>query len=134
MIEDGVFVGPHVCFTNDMYPRSINADGSPKRADDWVVTPTRIQYGASLGAQSTIVCGITVGRWAMVGSGSVITRNVPAFGLVFGNPARLQGFVCPSGERARVQAMWEDRVELISPTAQEVIIIPKADYDLLSEV
>lgn len=98
-IEDGVFIGPHVCFTNDFRPRAINSDGSLKSADNWVVSPTLIQHGASLGANSTIICGITIGRWAMVGAGSVVTRDVPDYGLVWGNPARLQGFVCPCGER-----------------------------------
>jgi len=96
-LEDGVFVGPHVCFTNDLRPRAINVDGSLKSADDWVVTKTLIRYGAALGANSTIRCGITIGEWAMVGSGSVVTRDVPDYGLVYGNPARLHGFVCPCG-------------------------------------
>jgi len=96
-IEDGVFIGPHACFTNDMRPRAINVDGSPKSADDWVLSKTLVKKGAAIGANSTIRCGITIGNWVMVGSGSVVTRNVPDFGLVFGNPARLHGFVCPCG-------------------------------------
>ena len=66
-IEDGVFVGPHVCFTNDMFPRAVNADMSLKAADDWVLSETRIKAGAALGANSTIVCGITIGRWGICG-------------------------------------------------------------------
>jgi UDP-2-acetamido-3-amino-2,3-dideoxy-glucuronate N-acetyltransferase len=97
-LEDGVFVGPHVCFTNDLKPRAINPDGSQKNAKDWVVTPTLIQTGAALGANATIVCGITIGAWAMIGSGAVVTRNVPAYGLVVGNPARLIGYVCSCGQ------------------------------------
>jgi acetyltransferase-like isoleucine patch superfamily enzyme len=96
-IEDGVFVGPHVCFTNDMRPRAVNPDGSLKAADDWILSTTLIRRGAALGANSTIRCGITIGEWAMVGSGSVVTRDVPAYGLVYGNPARLHGYVCPCG-------------------------------------
>ena len=98
-IEDGVFVGPHVCFTNDKAPRAINPDGSLKGASDWTVSPTLIRYGASLGANATIVCGITVGRFAMVAAGAVVTRDVPDYGLVLGNPARLAGYVCPCGQR-----------------------------------
>ncbi len=98
-IEDGVFVGPHVVFTNDKTPRAINADGSPKAVDDWKVTETLIKYGAALGANSVIVCGVTVGKWAMVGSGSVVSRDVPDYALVVGNPARIIGYVNEKGER-----------------------------------
>jgi UDP-2-acetamido-3-amino-2,3-dideoxy-glucuronate N-acetyltransferase len=98
-IEDGVFVGPHVCFTNDKVPRAINPDGSLKGAADWEVSPILIRYGASLGANSTILPGVTVGRFALVGSGAVVTRDVPDHGLVVGNPARLIGRVCACGQR-----------------------------------
>jgi UDP-2-acetamido-3-amino-2,3-dideoxy-glucuronate N-acetyltransferase len=98
-LEDGVFVGPHVCFTNDMRPRAINPDGSLKAADDWVLSLTLIKGGAALGANSTIRCGVTIGEWAMIGSGSVVTRDIPAYGLAAGNPAKLRGFVCPCGEK-----------------------------------
>lgn len=101
-IEDGVFVGPHVCFTNDLQPRAVNPDGSLKSGADWVVSPTLVRRGAALGANSTIICGITIGAWAMVGAGSVVTHDVPDYGLVFGNPARLHGFVCPCGERLSI--------------------------------
>ena len=97
-IEDGVFVGPHVCFTNDKRPRAINPDGSLKSAEDWVVTPIRIRTGASLGANSTILPGVTVGRFAMVGSGAVVSRDVPDYAVVVGNPARRIGWVCECGE------------------------------------
>lgn len=98
-IEDGVFVGPHVCFTNDKAPRAINPDGSLKGSTDWTVSSTLIRYGASLGANATIVCGLSVGRFAMVAAGAVVTRDVPDYGLVLGNPARLVGYVCPCGQR-----------------------------------
>ena len=98
-IEDGVFCGPHCVFTNDKRPRAVNADGSLKAADDWEVAPTLVRRGASIGANAVIVCGVTVGEWAMIGSGAVVTRNVPDYGLVWGNPARLHGFVCPCGQR-----------------------------------
>lgn len=98
-IEDGVFIGPHVCFTNDMLPRAITPDGNLKSADDWEITPTLVKYGASLGAGSIIVCGITIGEFALVGAGSVVTRNVPPHALVFGNPARQRGYVCHCARR-----------------------------------
>ena len=100
-IEDGVFVGPHVVFTNDKTPRAISSDGSLKGTDDWVVSPTLVGYGASIGANAVLVCGIRVGKWAMIGSGAVVTRDVPDYGLVVGNPARLIGYVDENGQRVR---------------------------------
>ncbi|MBF6591393.1 MAG: N-acetyltransferase, partial [Ktedonobacterales bacterium] len=93
-IEDGVFVGPHVCFTNDLLPRAITPDGQLKGTDDWEVGPIVVRYGASLGANSTIVPGVTIGSFALVGAGAVVSRDVPDHGLVYGNPARLHGYVC----------------------------------------
>jgi acetyltransferase-like isoleucine patch superfamily enzyme len=98
-IEDDVFVGPHVCFTNDKVPRAINPDGSVKSSEDWTVTETLIKEGASIGANATILPGITVGRYAMIGSGSVVTKDVPDFGLVYGNPATLHGKVDKEGNK-----------------------------------
>lgn len=97
-IEDGVFVGPHVCFTNDKRPRAINPDGSLKGADDWKVSPTVLHQGSSIGANSTIAPGVTIGRFAMIGAGAIVTKNVPDYGLVVGCPARLVGYVCECGE------------------------------------
>lgn len=98
-LEDGVFIGPHVCFTNDMLPRAITPDGKLKSADDWQITPTLVKYGASIGAGSIIVCGITIGEFVLVGAGSVVTRDVPPHALVFGNPARQHGYVCRCARR-----------------------------------
>lgn len=98
-LEHGVFVGPHACFTNDKLPRAVNPDGSLKSADDWTVSPTLVREGAAIGAHAVILPGVTIGRWAMVGSGAVVTGDVPDYGLVWGNPARLHGFVCPCGHR-----------------------------------
>lgn len=100
-VEDGVFIGPHVCFTNDRVPRAVNPDGSPKTDADWEVSPTLVREGAALGANSTILPGIRIGRWAMVGSGSVVTRDVADYELVAGNPARRLGSACPCGEPLR---------------------------------
>jgi acetyltransferase-like isoleucine patch superfamily enzyme len=98
-LEDGVFVGPHVCFSNDLFPRAITLGGKLKSADDWEITPTLVKYGASLGAGSVIVCGVTIGEFALVGAGSVVTRDVPPHALVFGNPACLHGYVCRCARR-----------------------------------
>ncbi|PDW01836.1 acyltransferase [Candidatus Viridilinea mediisalina] len=103
-VEDGVFIGPHVVFTNDKVPRAINPDGTLKQTSDWQVGQTRVCYGAAIGAHSVIVTGITIGRWAMVGAGSTVTKDVPDYGLVLGNPARLIGWVNARGERCASQA------------------------------
>lgn len=90
-IEDEVFVGPNAAFTNDRVPRAF--------LPDWQVTPTLVRRGASIGANATIVCGIELGEYCMVGAGSVVTRSVPAHALVVGNPARVIGRVCRCGRR-----------------------------------
>jgi UDP-2-acetamido-3-amino-2,3-dideoxy-glucuronate N-acetyltransferase len=100
-VEDGVLVGPHVCFTNDRYPRAINADGSLKSSGDWELGRILVREGASLGAASVLIAGVTVGRWAMVAAGAVVSHDVPDFGLVAGNPARRIGSVCACGHRLR---------------------------------
>jgi len=93
-VDDGVFIGPHVCFTNDMFPRAITLDGTLKGAQDWEISTTHVGYGASLGAGTVVRCGITIGRFALVGAGSVVTRDVAPHALVVGNPARPRGYVC----------------------------------------
>lgn len=90
-IGDDVFVGPSVAFTNDRVPRAFNAD--------WQIAATTIERGASIGANSTIVCGVTVGEYAMVAAGSVVTRDVPPYTLVMGNPARPAGVIDKMGNR-----------------------------------
>ncbi|MDQ2941176.1 MAG: N-acetyltransferase [Chloroflexota bacterium] len=100
-IEDGVFIGPHVCFTNDRFPRAVNVDGSLKAVDDWDVSPILVRRGAALGAASVILPGVTVGAWALIGSGSVVTRDVEDYALVVGNPARRIGAACPCGQPLR---------------------------------
>lgn len=93
VVESDVFLGPNAVFTNDLRPR---ASASPTRAD---FLPTVVRAGASIGANATVVCGVTIGPHAMVGAGSVVTRDVPAHALVVGNPARQIGFVCTCGRR-----------------------------------
>lgn len=91
IIEDGVFVGPKVTFTNDKNPRAVGDDGELLKNHEWTLTPTLIKKGASIGANSTILCGVTIGEGAMVGAGSVVTKNVAAGTTVFGNPAKVRG-------------------------------------------
>ena len=92
-IEDNVFIGHSVTFINDTYPRSTNADGSLQTEANWKVERTRICKGASIGSGSTILCNITVGENAIVGAGSVVTKDVPANAIVAGNPAKFLRFV-----------------------------------------
>lgn len=98
VLEDGVFVGPQVLFTNDRYPRSPRLAEAERRYQGraWLV-PTLVQRGASLGAGAVILAGVTIGEFAMVGAGAVVTRDVPAHALVVGHPARVTGWVCACG-------------------------------------
>jgi acetyltransferase-like isoleucine patch superfamily enzyme len=98
-IGDGVFIGPGAILTNDRRPRALNASGERARAEDWQVSPIRVDAGASIGAGAIVVAGCDVGTYAMVGAGSVVTHDVPAHALVAGNPARCIGWVCVCGER-----------------------------------
>lgn len=90
-IEDKVFLGPNVVFTNDLRPRS--------KVYPYEFAKTNIKYGASIGANATIIGGNTIGKWAMIGAGSVITKSVPDYALVYGNPAQLKGYVCECSEK-----------------------------------
>ena len=91
-IEEKVLIGPSVTFTNDLYPRS-------SRWSDEKIVSTVVSKGVSIGANSTILCGIKIGSYAMIGAGSVVTKDVPPFGLFFGNPASLKGYVCYCGKK-----------------------------------
>jgi len=97
-LEDGVFVGPHVFFTNDVYPRSGRLPEASARYHhrDWL-RPTLVQKGASLGAGAVVLAGVTLGEFCMLGAGAVVTKDVPAHALVLGNPARIRGWVCKCG-------------------------------------
>ncbi|HVO72965.1 MAG TPA: acyltransferase [Ignavibacteriaceae bacterium] len=88
-IEDNVFVGHNVTFINDKYPRSVNQDGSMQSEKDWQVVHTYIKKGASIGSSATILCGITIGENAIVGAGSVVTKNVPPNTVAAGVPAKI---------------------------------------------
>jgi UDP-2-acetamido-3-amino-2,3-dideoxy-glucuronate N-acetyltransferase len=90
-IEDEVFVGHGVMFTNDVYPRATNADGSLQTQADWEVLPTKVCRGASIGSHATVLPNLTIGEGALVGAGAVVTRDVPPFAVVAGVPARVVG-------------------------------------------
>ena len=121
-IEDDVFCGPHMTFTNDLYPRSTT--------DSWDISKTQVKQGASIGAHAVIVCGITLGEYCMIGSGSVVTKDVPPFGLVRGNPAKLVGFVCKCGHPVREEMEnKEDYVKFLCTECKEQIKIPISDYE-----
>src|ERR1043166_763264 len=89
VLEDGVFIGHNVTFINDRYPRATNGDGDLQTESDWKCIPTQVKRGASIGSGATLLCGITVGERAVVGAGSVVTKDVPACAVVAGNPARI---------------------------------------------
>jgi len=91
-IEDGVFIGPAAVFTNDLRPRAQNKKGPQD------LTGTLIKRGATIGANSTIICGITIGEYAFVGAGAVVTRDIPPYHMVYGNPARFKGYICRCSE------------------------------------
>ena len=90
-IEDGVFVGHGVMFTNDLHPRAVNLDGSLQSDKDWSVVPTLVKRYASIGSNATIVAGITIGEGAQIGAGAVVTKDVPAYAIVAGVPAKIIG-------------------------------------------
>lgn len=90
-IEDGVFIGHGVMFTNDIYPRAVTVEGELQKAGDWQLIKTRVKARASIGTNATILAGITIGEGAMVGAGAVVTRSVPDYAIVTGVPARVTG-------------------------------------------
>ncbi|MFH1670326.1 MAG: acyltransferase [Patescibacteria group bacterium] len=98
-IEDDVFLGPSVVFTNDSYPRSFKLCAG---------SATLIRRGASIGANATVVCGVTIGAYSMIGAGSVVTGNVPDHALVYGNPARIRGWVCACGAKMSSETLPSD--------------------------
>ena len=94
-IEDDVILGPHMTFTNDLYPRAF--------ISDYTIYETLVKHGASVGANATIVCGVTLNEYCIVAAGAVIVTSVPAFALATGNPARVTGYVCKCGKRLEVE-------------------------------
>lgn len=94
-LEDDVFVGPNVAFTNDKIPRAFN--------ENWEITPTLVRKGASIGANATIVCGVTIGKYAMVAAGSVVTKDVEDYSLVIGNPAKHYSYIDKMGNKVNAK-------------------------------
>jgi UDP-2-acetamido-3-amino-2,3-dideoxy-glucuronate N-acetyltransferase len=120
-IEDDVFCGPHMTFTNDIYPRAFS--------ESWEVVKTLVKRGASIGAHATIICNTTLGEYCMIGSGAVVTRDVPPYGLVVGNPARLVGFVCKCGQPLSEEvAQNEDSITMRCSMCNSEIELQKSDF------
>lgn len=127
-VEDGVFLGPGVMLLNDKNPRAINPDGTLKSGSDWQVSPTHIGEGAGVGGGAIILPGVTVGPWAIIGAGSVVTQDITAYGLAFGNPARLKGFVCRCGQRLALKTKGNEMVWFECPHCQREVAVPVAAY------
>ena len=125
-VEDGVFIGPHACLTNDKIPRAITPTGQLKGSQDWEVGRILVKYGASIGAGAVILPNVTIGRFAMVGAGAVVTRDVPDHGLVVGNPARLVGYVCRCGRRLQPQGVKDRKMRMMCDVCNE-------EYEFLQE-
>lgn len=104
VIEDNVFIGHGVTFTNDSYPRATTSDGSLQTEADWKVEPTVVRRGASIGSGATLLCNISIGENAIVGAGSVVTRSVPANAIAAGNPARVLRYIETTKEGMNVQS------------------------------
>lgn len=99
LLEDGVFIGPSVVLTNDLHPRAVNVDGTLKTEDDWQLVGVTVRRGAAIGARAVCVAPVTIGRWAMVAAGAVVTRDVPDHALVAGVPAKQIGWVGRAGAK-----------------------------------
>jgi acetyltransferase-like isoleucine patch superfamily enzyme len=127
-VEDGVFLGPAVICLNDKHPRAVNPDGSLKTEANWQVSPSHIGMGAAIGGGSVILPGVNIGRWALVGAGSVVTSDVPDHGLAYGNPARLRGFVCMCGQRLQRSGERGDTTEMHCNTCGAEVLIPTHVY------
>lgn len=111
---DGVFFGPDAQTTNDWLPRAINPDGSSKSAADWELKRTYFKTGCSIGANATIVCGVTIGEWSIIGAGAVVTRDVPPYAIMVGVPASQIGWVTPCDRRFVLDEEKELRQHLAS--------------------
>jgi UDP-2-acetamido-3-amino-2,3-dideoxy-glucuronate N-acetyltransferase len=126
-IEDNVFVGPNVTFTNDVYPRSFNKD--------WRIQPTLVKEGSSIGAGAVIVCGVTLGEYTLVGAAAVVTSDLPPHALAYGNPARIRGFVCRCGKKLKSIEKTKDYVCMKCSFCEEKYqILPKNYSKIVKKV
>jgi UDP-2-acetamido-3-amino-2,3-dideoxy-glucuronate N-acetyltransferase len=132
-LEDGVFLGPGVMLLNDKNPRAINPDGTLKSDADWTASEGLVKHGASVGGGVVVLPGVTIGRFAMVGSGAVVTRDVPDHGLVYGNPARLKGFSCACGSQLREGAIEGVAMTMDCPACGRTAAIPIEVYERLGD-
>lgn len=119
-IEDKVFVGPHVSFTNDPYPRSFSTN--------WKIVETLVKEGASIGAGAIVRCGITIGEYALIGAGSAVTKEVPSHAIVYGNPAEVRGFACKCGRELKKEEKKQKFVLMKCPICGEKYKIPLENY------
>ncbi len=136
-IGNGVFIGPGAILTNDRYPRAVTSTGELARAADWQVSPIDLQDGCSIGAGAVVVAGVTIGSFATVGAGAIVTHDVPSFALVVGNPARRLGWVCACGARltdadgdpaAAIPPPYAAHTELLCPSCGRVYAyVPDAE-------
>ena len=115
VVEDDVLLGPHCSFTNDLYPRAFN--------EDWQISTTTIRRGAAIGSNATILCGITIGEYCMVGAGAVVVENTLPYSLMVGNPARLKNFVCSCGDELILHQMNGGRYTYLCRKCEKNLVI-----------
>lgn len=123
-IDDEVFVGHNVTFINDLYPRATAGNGRLQTEADWQCRPTRVKRGAAIGSGATLLCGVTVGEYALVGAGSVVTRDVPAYAVVAGNPARILRKLEPPSRHGAGSASTLDLAPTPNPDADLTLAHP----------
>ena len=127
-VEDGVFIGPGAMLLNDKNPRAINADGTLKSDADWTLSRGVVRTGASIGGGAIVLPGVTVGRYALVGSGAVVTRDVPDHAIVVGNPARRRGFACVNGHPLSGAEPTAEGMRMTCPVDGTAVVIPNDVY------
>ncbi len=131
-LEDGVFLGPGAMLLNDKNPRAINPDGTLKSDTDWTASEGLVKYGASVGGAVVVLPGVTIGRFAMIGSGAVVTGDVPDHGLAYGNPARLKGFSCACGSPLKEGGVEGVAMTMECPACGRTVPIPIEVYERLN--